>query len=106
MLIPGCGPPRPDVLGIRRASWSRGLILFNLVESAGWYGQNAPGEGRCVPLLYYPPEEAGSPTHAHSSVFAVCNLLGSPRARPSSAGRREQSLGASNWTLELIGELD
>lgn len=44
--------------------------------------------------------------HMHAALFAMCNLLGSLWARPSSAGRREQSLGASNWTLELIGELD
>lgn len=59
-----------------------------------------------VPLLYYPPEETDS-SHTCTLYCLLCVIyLSSLWARPSSAGRRESSLGASNWTLELIGELD
>lgn len=60
---PACGVMRRGglVFKVHLIAW---LILFNLVKSAGWHGQNAPGRDHCVPLLYYAPEEARSPTRS------------------------------------------
>lgn len=74
------------------------LILFNLAESAGRYGQNAPGGPVCAPALLPTGGGVHSPTHA---------TVSRPPAGPAFiCGKAPMEPWRSfNWTLELIGEL-
>lgn len=89
-LVPAAGSA-----GLCFVAWANSIEPGEAWEKCR--GQDAPGR---------PLRKLALPHIPHTPLFATCNLAGSLWAGLSSAGRREWSLGASNWTLELIGELD